>query len=114
MTDTPIVDIDTLRDQVREKYRAVAVDPDATYHFHTGRPLAARLGYDPATSVAAVALVGRDVAVAFVRREFVNGPMTRGGALLLSAAWCASDHRRQGTFIRCAECATERASTVRR
>ena len=39
---------DVLRDQVREKYRAVAVDPDATYHFHTGRPLAARLGYDPA------------------------------------------------------------------
>jgi arsenite methyltransferase len=48
MPDTPIVDIDTLRDEVREKYRAVAVEPDATYHFHTGRPLAARLGYDPA------------------------------------------------------------------
>lgn len=46
MSQTPIVDVDTLRDQVREKYRAVAVDPDATYHFHTGRPLAARLGYD--------------------------------------------------------------------
>jgi arsenite methyltransferase len=46
MSDTPIVDVDTLRDQVRDKYRAVAVDPDATYHFHTGRPLAARLGYD--------------------------------------------------------------------
>jgi hypothetical protein len=38
MTDTPIVDVDTLRDQVRETYRAVAVDPDATYQFHTGRP----------------------------------------------------------------------------
>jgi arsenite methyltransferase len=48
MTDAPIVDVDTLRDQIRDKYRAVAVDPDATYHFHTGRPLAARLGYDPA------------------------------------------------------------------
>ncbi len=46
MSETPIVDVDTLRDQVREKYRAVAVDPDATYHFHTGRLLAARLGYD--------------------------------------------------------------------
>jgi len=41
------VDAELLRDQVREKYRAVATDPDATYHFHTGRPLAARLGYDP-------------------------------------------------------------------
>jgi hypothetical protein len=48
MTDTPIVDTEVLREQVREKYRAVAVDPDATYHFHTGRSLAARLGYDPA------------------------------------------------------------------
>jgi arsenite methyltransferase len=48
MSETPIVDVDTLRDQVRDKYRAVATDPDATYHFHTGRPLAARLGYDPA------------------------------------------------------------------
>nr|MBA3606210.1 methyltransferase domain-containing protein [Acidimicrobiia bacterium] len=46
LIETSIVDRDTLRDQVREKYRAVAVDPAATYHFHTGRPLAARLGYD--------------------------------------------------------------------
>ena len=48
MSETPVVDTDILRDQVREKYRAVAVEPDATYHFHTGRRLAARLGYDPA------------------------------------------------------------------
>jgi arsenite methyltransferase len=41
------VDVDVLRDQVREKYRAVAEAPDATYHFHTGRQLAVRLGYDP-------------------------------------------------------------------
>ena len=48
MSDTSIVDTQVLRDQVREKYRAVAVDPDATFHFHTGRRLAIRLGYDPA------------------------------------------------------------------
>jgi SAM-dependent methyltransferase len=48
MSETPVVDPAVLRDQVREKYRAVAVAPDETYHFHTGRPLAARLGYDPA------------------------------------------------------------------
>jgi SAM-dependent methyltransferase len=46
MSDTA-VDVDVLRDQVREKYRAVAVAPDATYHFHTGRQFATRLGYDP-------------------------------------------------------------------
>src|SRR5215203_2401743 len=47
MTDTPIIDTQVLREQVRDKYRAVAVNPDATYHFHTGRSLADRLGYDP-------------------------------------------------------------------
>jgi arsenite methyltransferase len=47
MSDTT-VEIDVLRDQVREKYRAVAEAPGATYHFHTGRQLAVRLGYDPA------------------------------------------------------------------
>src|SRR5438067_13440792 len=45
MTDV-LVDADALREQVKEKYREVALDPDATFHFHTGRPLAARLGYD--------------------------------------------------------------------
>ena len=43
-----LVDPSVLREQVREKYREVATDPSAEYHFHTGRPLAARLGYDPA------------------------------------------------------------------
>lgn len=48
MTDVHAVpvDVDRLREQVREKYRAVAVAPDGEHHFHTGRPLAATLGYD--------------------------------------------------------------------
>ncbi len=41
-----IVDAETLREQVKEKYREVAVRPEGVFHFHTGRPLAARLGYD--------------------------------------------------------------------
>jgi SAM-dependent methyltransferase len=45
MTDID-VDTDALREQVREKYREVAVAPNATYHFHTGRAAAARCGYD--------------------------------------------------------------------
>ncbi len=44
-----LVDVDTLRIQVREKYRDVALDPHGQHHFHTGRPLAARLGYDTGT-----------------------------------------------------------------
>jgi SAM-dependent methyltransferase len=41
-----LVDPEALRAEVRAKYRAVAVNPGRSYHFHTGRPLAARLGYD--------------------------------------------------------------------
>lgn len=43
--DSP-VDADKLRKEVSSKYREVAVAPDGDYHFHTGRPLASRLGYD--------------------------------------------------------------------
>jgi arsenite methyltransferase len=42
------VDPDALREQVRGKYREVAADPGASFHFHTGRSLAGRLGHDPA------------------------------------------------------------------
>jgi SAM-dependent methyltransferase len=41
------VDPDALREQVRDKYREVAVDPHRTFHFHVGRVNAARLGYEP-------------------------------------------------------------------
>ena len=43
-----LVDAGALRAQVQRKYREVALDPGAEFHFHTGRSLAARLGYpDP-------------------------------------------------------------------
>lgn len=48
MTTGHLVDPEELRAQVREKYREVATDPHRLFHFHTGRPLAARLGYEPA------------------------------------------------------------------
>lgn len=42
------VDPVILREEVKGKYREVATHPDGEYHFHTGRRLARRLGYDPA------------------------------------------------------------------
>jgi arsenite methyltransferase len=48
MTDDLLVNPDALREQVRVKYRDVAVDPGASFHFHTGRDLASRLGYEAA------------------------------------------------------------------
>ncbi len=38
-------DREALREQVRDKYREVAIDPGGSFHFHTGRELASRLGY---------------------------------------------------------------------
>jgi SAM-dependent methyltransferase len=46
MSDTIPVDSAALREEVKKKYRDVAIKPHEGYHFHTGRPLAARLGYD--------------------------------------------------------------------
>jgi SAM-dependent methyltransferase len=46
MAEDLLVDPGALRAQVRDKYRQVAVDPHRSFHFHTGRPLATRLGYD--------------------------------------------------------------------
>lgn len=76
MSAQPAVDVQILRDQVRQKYRDVATAPNAQYHFHTGRPLAARLGYDPHIVDALP-----DEAVesfAGVGNPFSHGPLTRG------------------------------------
>ena len=39
------VDRDQLRSQIQAKYPDVAAQPEFGFHFHTGRPLAAMLGY---------------------------------------------------------------------
>lgn len=41
-----VVDAAALREEVKNKYREVAADPHGKHHFHTGRYLAKRLGYD--------------------------------------------------------------------
>ena len=42
MTDTVTVNADELREEVKQKYREVALNPEGSFHFHTGRPLAER------------------------------------------------------------------------
>lgn len=39
------LDIDELRAAIRAEYETVALDPGRGFHFHTGRPLAAIVGY---------------------------------------------------------------------
>ncbi len=48
MTAIPVpigLDLDYLQEEVKKQYREVANQPDKGYHFHTGRKLAAILGY---------------------------------------------------------------------
>lgn len=65
MSEALPVDAAALRGEVRAKYRDVAVNPNGAFHFHTGRPLARRLGYDegviarmPESAIEAFAGVG--------------------------------------------------------
>jgi arsenite methyltransferase len=76
MSETVVVDAELLREQVREKYRAVAFAPSGPYHFHTGRAQAARLGYDPAVTES---LPDRAVeSFAGVANPFSLRPLERG------------------------------------
>ena len=45
MTIGVVPKTEVLRKEVQEKYAEVAVNPDQTFHFHHGRPLAEILGY---------------------------------------------------------------------
>jgi SAM-dependent methyltransferase len=40
------LDVDHLRDAIRDEYSQVATNPEQDFHFHTGRRLAGILGYD--------------------------------------------------------------------
>jgi len=59
------VDVDELRDAIRQEYAAVADEPTQGFHFHTGRPLTQIVGYQsewlegiPETAVASFAGTG--------------------------------------------------------
>jgi arsenite methyltransferase len=75
MTDGLPVDPTALQEEVKTKYRAVAVNPHGGYHFHTGRPLARRLGYDeavvsqmPDSAIEAFAGVGNPFSLGALRQ----------------------------------------------
>ena len=46
--ETPEVDLQQLRQAIQAEYALVAREPERGFHFHTGRPLAALLGYQDA------------------------------------------------------------------
>ena len=45
MALTVKLDMQVLREAIKAEYAEVAERPDKGFHFHTGRPLAAMLGY---------------------------------------------------------------------
>src|SRR5262245_27529813 len=53
MATETLLDVDQLRSAIQDQYTEVAACPRKRFHFHTGRFLAARLGY-PAERVAAL------------------------------------------------------------
>ena len=66
-----VVDVDQLRTKVKEMYKAVAEEPDGTFHFEMGRGLALRLGYPadqldriPAEAIESFAGVGYHLGLA--------------------------------------------------
>jgi SAM-dependent methyltransferase len=80
MTHELLVDPTALREHVRDKYREVALDPNRSYHFHTGRSLADRLGYD---TTLVDALPDRAVeSFAGVGNPFSLRPLDRGARVV--------------------------------
>src|SRR5918994_6652021 len=43
--EQPALDLDSLREAIKEEYSEVAANPQKGFHFHTGRPLAQMLEY---------------------------------------------------------------------
>ncbi len=70
-TPAPIdLDVDRLRDAIRDEYAAVADEPTRGFHFHTGRPLTRIVGYRsewldgiPETAVASFAGTGNPFSI---------------------------------------------------
>jgi arsenite methyltransferase len=70
------LDVDALRRAVQQEYETVALNPAKGFHFHTGRSLAARLGYaaadvDPLPDVVVESFCG-------VGNPLVWGPLHAG------------------------------------
>lgn len=68
------LDRDELRSAIRDEYAMVATEPARGFHFHTGRPLAALLGYEtewlegiPESTIASFAGTGNPFALGTLR-----------------------------------------------
>ena len=80
MTTELRIDVDVLRRAIQDEYAEVATCPTKGFHFHTGRPLAERLGY-PGEEIDAVP-TGALESFAGVGNPFVFGRLRPGETVL--------------------------------
>ena len=79
-TSHAAVDPAALRAEIRLKYAEVATNPDGAFHFHTGRPLATKLGYPQ--SILASLPDSAIASFAGVDNPFVAGRIPVGGTVV--------------------------------
>ena len=99
MSATVLLDVDQLRSAIQDEYTEVAACPLKGFHFHTGRFLAARLGY-PEDRVVALpdAIV---VSFAGVGNPFAWGEPVAGETVLdLGPAPASTSSRRRRWSVR--------------
>ena len=80
MTTQITPQVDTLRQEIQAKYAEVAENPEQTFHFHHGQPLAQILGY-PMDQVDAMPKSAIE-AFAGVGNPFSLGPLHPGETVL--------------------------------
>src|ERR671930_235841 len=74
------LDVDQLRSAIQEEYADVAACPTKGFHFHTGRPLAGMLGYDPAeVDRLPGRVVGVDMTLAMLAKARANAALVGAG-----------------------------------
>lgn len=115
------LDVDQLRQAIQDEYALVASEPQRGFHFHTGRRLAAILGYDdawlsavPEGTVESFAGTGNPFAIEALRpgERVVDVGCGAGIDSLIAARMVGSDGRVIGVDMTPAMIAKARASAA--
>ena len=119
--ETPEVDLPQLRQAIQAEYALVAQEPDRGFHFHTGRPLAALLGYEeawlegiPEPTIASFAGTGNPFSLGELRAGEHVVDVGSGGGIdsLIAAKMVGPAGRVIGVDMTPAMLATARASAA--